>query len=104
MAELERENRELRRANAILKLASTFFAAELYRPRQVVFDYIEEHRKMFGVEPICAVLNDVGVKIAPRARQGHDHELCARSRSLPPYLEVLTAALRERDTGLSSTS
>jgi transposase len=29
---LERENRELRRANAILKAASVFFAAELDRP------------------------------------------------------------------------
>ena len=32
IAELERENRELRRANAILKSASSFFAAELDRP------------------------------------------------------------------------
>lgn len=32
VAELERENRELRKANEILKLASAFFAqAELYR-------------------------------------------------------------------------
>jgi transposase len=32
IAELEKENRELRRANAILKTASAFFAAELDRP------------------------------------------------------------------------
>jgi transposase len=32
LAELERENRELRRANAILKSASAFFASELDRP------------------------------------------------------------------------
>ena len=32
IAELERENRELRRANAILTSASAFFAAELDRP------------------------------------------------------------------------
>ena len=32
LAELKRENRELRRANAILKSASAFFAAELDRP------------------------------------------------------------------------
>jgi transposase len=32
MVELERENRELRRANAILRSASAFFAAELDRP------------------------------------------------------------------------
>jgi transposase len=30
---LERENRELRRANSILKTASAFFAAELDRPQ-----------------------------------------------------------------------
>lgn len=32
LAGLERENRELRRANAILRSASAFFAAELDRP------------------------------------------------------------------------
>jgi transposase len=32
IAQLERENRELRRANEILKRASAFFAAELDRP------------------------------------------------------------------------
>ncbi len=32
IGELERENRELRRANEILKSASAFFAAELDRP------------------------------------------------------------------------
>jgi transposase len=32
--ELEQENRELRRANAILKSASAFFAAELDRPHR----------------------------------------------------------------------
>lgn len=32
LAELERENRELKRANTILKQASAFFAAELDRP------------------------------------------------------------------------
>lgn len=32
VAELERENRELRRANGILRTASAFFAAELDRP------------------------------------------------------------------------
>jgi transposase len=32
LAELEREVRELRRANTILKQASAFFAAELDRP------------------------------------------------------------------------
>ena len=34
LAELEREVKELRRANAILKSASAFFAAELDRPHR----------------------------------------------------------------------
>jgi transposase len=34
MKRLKRENAELRRANAILKAASTFFAAELDRPER----------------------------------------------------------------------
>ena len=34
LAELERENRELRRANAIVRSASAFFAAELDRPQR----------------------------------------------------------------------
>ena len=34
LAELERENRELRRSNAILRSASAFFAAELDRPQR----------------------------------------------------------------------
>ena len=34
IAALERENRELRRANTILKQASAFFAAEIDRPQR----------------------------------------------------------------------
>ena len=34
ISQLERENRELRRANEILKAASAFFAAELDRPEK----------------------------------------------------------------------
>jgi len=34
IVELEQENKELRRANAILKSASAFFAAELDRPQR----------------------------------------------------------------------
>jgi transposase InsO family protein len=31
----------------------------------VIVDYIESHRDRFGVEPICTVLSEHGVKIAP---------------------------------------
>ena len=56
LKELERENRELRRANEILKSASAFFAAELDRRLEAMTRYIDEHRGPFGVEPICQAL------------------------------------------------
>lgn len=31
----------------------------------MLIDYIDQHRDWFGVEPICAVLTEAGVKIAP---------------------------------------
>ena len=34
-------------------------------PTAVLIDYIDQHRDRFGVEPICAVLTEAGVKIAP---------------------------------------
>ncbi|WP_156513297.1 IS3 family transposase [Bordetella ansorpii] len=55
--ELERENRELRRANDILRTASGFFRAGGARPQaEVVNAYIDRHREVYGVEPICKVL------------------------------------------------
>lgn len=31
----------------------------------VLVDYIDEHRERFGVEPICRVLREAGLAIAP---------------------------------------
>jgi transposase-like protein len=55
--ELERENRELCRANEILKAASAFPCAGA-RPAtaQGMSVFIDEHRADFGVEPICHAL------------------------------------------------
>ncbi|MGH3041491.1 MAG: IS3 family transposase [Gaiellaceae bacterium] len=61
LKELERENRELRRANEILKSASLFFATGARRSNQEVIVYIDKQRDRFGVEPICSVL-----QFAPR--------------------------------------
>jgi transposase-like protein len=55
--ELEREVKELRRANEILKVASAVFCPGGARPPiQVLRELIDEHRDPFGVEPICKVL------------------------------------------------
>lgn len=64
IAQLERENRELRRANAILKSASAF-SRRSCPPLDSLIAYIDSHKEEFGVEPICAVLSDADAKIAP---------------------------------------
>jgi hypothetical protein len=43
--------------------ASMWMSVPGYVP--AVTDYIDRHKNQFGVEPICAVLKDVGVPIAP---------------------------------------
>ncbi|WP_125956792.1 IS3 family transposase [Novosphingobium sp. MD-1] len=54
---LERENRELRQANEILRKASAYFCPGGARPPvQAMTSFIDEHRGDYGVEPICRVL------------------------------------------------
>ena len=54
---LERENRELRRANEILRKAAAFFRPGGDRPpRDVMVSFIDTHRRRTGVEPICREL------------------------------------------------
>ncbi|WP_431017829.1 IS3 family transposase [Burkholderia gladioli] len=79
---LERENKELRKTNEILKLASAFFGPGGTRPPyQVLKAFIDQHRDTFGVESICKVL-----RIAPSAYWRHAAQLrdpskrCARAK------------------------
>ena len=54
---LERENRELRQANEILRKASGLFCPGGARPPvQAMIAFIDDHRQAHGVEPICRVL------------------------------------------------
>ena len=86
--ELERENRELRQANEILKKAIGVFCPGGARPPvSQMTDFIEEHREGFGVEPICKRAADRpvdvsingppsrGIPSAPRARAKTDAAL-----------------------------
>ncbi|WP_087948675.1 IS3-like element ISStma17 family transposase [Stenotrophomonas muris] len=92
MKELEREVKELRRANEILKLASAFFGPGGARPPpEVVKTFIDQHRNAFGVEPLCKVL-----QVAPSAYRRHaallrePHRRCARAKRdelLMPQIE-----------------
>ncbi|WP_176343174.1 IS3 family transposase, partial [Paraburkholderia bryophila] len=73
---LEREVKELRRANEILKLASAFFGPGGARPPpEVLKAFIDQHRDTFGVEPICKVL-----RIAPSGYRRHAAQLRDPSR------------------------
>ncbi|HXF06927.1 MAG TPA: IS3 family transposase [Candidatus Acidoferrales bacterium] len=57
LKQLERENKELRRANDILKAASAFFGPGGARPPiEELKRFIDQYRDSFGVEPICQVL------------------------------------------------
>lgn len=60
MAELERENRELRRADEILRKASPFRPSGARSPAEEMTTFIDVHREEYGVKPICKV-----VPIAP---------------------------------------
>lgn len=60
---LEREVRELKKANEILRLASAFFRAGGARPPlEIVKTFIDTYRHRLGVEPICRLL-----QVAPSA-------------------------------------
>ncbi|MBK3737552.1 IS3 family transposase, partial [Azospirillum brasilense] len=64
---LEREVRELRQANEILRKASAYFGPGGARPPvQEMIAFIDAHRSVHGVEPICKVL-----PIAPSTYRAH---------------------------------
>ena len=85
MKALERENRELRQANEILRKASAYFAqAELdRRTGSHDFSFVDERiATVHGVEPICKVAADRPVDLPrprrPASAQPDDGRLSAR--------------------------
>ncbi|WP_091972084.1 IS3 family transposase [Methylobacterium gossipiicola] len=89
---LERENRELRQANEILRKASAYFCPGGARPPvPVMIAFIDDHRALYGVEPICRVL-----PIAPSTYRAHAARRADPGR-LPPRAKrdaVLMAEIR----------
>ncbi|WP_176599234.1 IS3 family transposase [Sphingobium sp. 15-1] len=64
---LEREVKELRRANEILRKASAYFCDGGARPpREMMMAFIDAHREDLGIEPICREL-----AIAPSSYHEH---------------------------------
>ncbi|WP_202988234.1 IS3 family transposase [Sphingopyxis terrae] len=99
---LERENPELRQANEILRKASAYFCpggarlgarrapgttARLH-PVQAMTAFIDEHREVYGVEPICRVLPIAPSTYHERVAQRRDPERLSdrarRDRDLKP--------------------
>ncbi|MND36014.1 Transposase [compost metagenome] len=67
MKALKRENLEFCQANEILHKETAYLAiAEFDRPPQTMISFIDEHRGVFGVEPICKLL-----PIAPSTYYGN---------------------------------
>ncbi|WP_422051114.1 IS3 family transposase [Sphingomonas leidyi] len=82
MKALEREVRELRQANEILRKASAYFCAGGARPPvPAMIAFIDDHRDAYGVEPICRVLPIAPSTYHERVAQRQDPtRLSARAR------------------------
>ncbi|MER7817764.1 IS3 family transposase [Streptomyces sp. NPDC096153] len=65
IAALEREVKELRRANAILKSASGFLRRGAGPSTALRVAYIDQYKGEFGVQPICDALKGTDAEIAP---------------------------------------
>ena len=102
---LERENKELRRANEILKLASTFFCPSgAGSPIQVLRDFIDKHRDAHGVEPICGSTAptrftkqvDTSSASCPLSSRSFGPEIHSRNRNLCREPRVASGTRLER--------
>ncbi|MFD3458426.1 IS3 family transposase [Nocardia fluminea] len=96
LEQLRRENRELKQANEILKLASAFFRAGTRPATPLIVGFIDQHRQVHGVESICRVLTEHGIQIAPRTYR--------KARFRPPSArEVADASLEHALRGLADS-
>ncbi|WP_417579281.1 IS3 family transposase [Nitrincola sp.] len=76
MKALERENRELRKANEILRLASAYFGQGGARPPyQTLIAFVDEYRDQYGVEPICRILQIAPSGYYKQVARARDPEL-----------------------------
>nr|WP_157190161.1 IS3 family transposase [Novosphingobium sp. Rr 2-17] len=98
---LEREVKELRRANEILRKASALFCDGGVRPpRQMMMSFIDTHREDLGIEPICREL-----AIAPSSYHEHARRLAnpgrrpARARQDDEMMEQIKR-VHEASSGL----
>ena len=56
MKQMEREIKELKRANEILRKAAAFSPSGARPPTQIMVDFIHNNKDRYGVEAICRIL------------------------------------------------
>ena len=56
MKQMEREIKELKRANEILRKAAAFSPRRARPPTQIMVDFIHNNKDRYGVEAICRIL------------------------------------------------
>lgn len=97
IAELEREVRELRRANEILKAASACFAPRTRPQASALVGFIDSHRDRFGAGPVCAVLEfPVSTYYAVKKRESGPSPRAVRDEQLK---EQIMRVWKERRKG-----
>ena len=105
---LRRENAELKRANAILKAASTFLLRGRARPAtSLIVEFIRSHHRhreagglVWGVEPICTVLSEHGLPIAPSTYYDHLDRTPSRREIRDQRLEAEIARVHAAHYGV----
>nr|WP_246869129.1 IS3 family transposase [Saccharopolyspora sp. ASAGF58] len=90
IAELERENRELRRANEILKAASAFFRTGTGPSTAEIAGFVDTYSGEFGVAPVCEVIGfAVSTYYATKKRQEQPSDRRLRDEELIPEIRAV---------------
>ncbi len=89
--ELERENRDLRDANEILKAASRFSSRGTRPPTPLIVEFIDAQRRCgHRILLVCKVLGGLGVVFTERAyRKARRRPASPRTVADAPVVEVL---------------
>ena len=96
ITELEREVRELRRANEILKAAERVFREGTRPEAAALVGFIDSHRDRFGIEPACAVLGfPVSSYYFAKKREGEPAARDSRDAMLEE--KIMTCGKARRD-------
>jgi len=66
----------------------------------VIIAYIDSHRERFGVEPICAVLSEHGMKIAPSTYYAHKACPVSQAALSEAYLVNALVSLHRQNWGV----